>query len=159
MNLLTLFIILNIVNVIIQTVKSIATIKCGKYMAAFVNAVAYGLYTVVVVYTVCELPLWVKVLVVAAANLVGVFVVKLIEEKSRKDKLWKIETTFLHKENFIHNLKIWAEINHVAFNYIDIDKYYIVNFYCPTQKDSATVKEFIHRFNGKYFVSESKVLM
>ena len=37
MNLLTLFIILNIVNVIIQTVKSIATIKCGKYMAAFVN--------------------------------------------------------------------------------------------------------------------------
>ena len=49
MNLLTLFIILNIVNVIIQTVKSIATIKCGKYMAAFVNAVAYGLYTVVVI--------------------------------------------------------------------------------------------------------------
>ena len=159
MNLLTLFIILNIVNVIIQTVKSIATIKCGKYMAAFVNAVAYGLYTVVVIYTVCDLPLWIKVLVVAAANLVGVFVVKLIEEKSRKDKLWKIETTFPHKENFIHNLKIWAEINHIAFNYIDIDKYYIVNFYCPTQKDSATVREFIQRFNGKYFVSESKVLM
>ena len=153
------FVVLNVVNVIIQTAKSIATIKCGKSVAALVNAVAYGLYTVVVVYTVCELPLWLKVVVVAISNLIGVFIVKWMEEKSRKDKLWKVEATFPHKENFIHNLKIWAEINHIAFNYIDIDKYYIVNFYCPTQKDSATVGEFIQRFNGKYFVSESKVLM
>ena len=40
MNLLTTFILLNIANVIIQTVKSIATIKCGKTAAAVVNAVA-----------------------------------------------------------------------------------------------------------------------
>lgn len=83
------FVILNIVNVIIQTVKSLATVKCGKTIASIVNAVAYGLYTVVVVYTVCDLPLWLKVVVVGLANLVGVFVVKLVEEKSRKDKLWK----------------------------------------------------------------------
>ena len=56
--LLIIFIALNIVNVIIQTVKSLATVKCGKTVAAVVNAVAYGLYTVVVVYTVCDLPLW-----------------------------------------------------------------------------------------------------
>ena len=48
------FVILNIVNVIIQTVKSLATVKCGKTVASIVNAVAYGLYTVVVVYTVCD---------------------------------------------------------------------------------------------------------
>ena len=77
MNLIIIFVLLNIANVIIQTVKSIATIKCGKTMAAIVNAVAYGLYTVVVVYTVCDLPLWFKVVVVAVANLIGVFVVKL----------------------------------------------------------------------------------
>ena len=79
MKLLILFIVLNVANVIIQTVKSIATIKCGKTVAALVNAVAYGLYTVVVVYTVCDLNLWVKVLVVAVANLIGVYVVKWIE--------------------------------------------------------------------------------
>ena len=39
--LLIIFIVLNVVNVIIQTVKSIATIKCGKTMAALVNAIAY----------------------------------------------------------------------------------------------------------------------
>ena len=88
-----IFVILNIVNVIIQTIKSIATVKCGKGMAAFVNAVAYGLYTVVVVYMVCDLPLWLKVVVIAICNLIGVFFVKWGEEKARKDKLWKIEAT------------------------------------------------------------------
>ena len=76
MSLLWTFIILNVVNVIIQTVKSIATVKCGKGMAAIVNAVAYGLYTVVLVYTVCELPLGLKAAIVALCNLVGVWVVK-----------------------------------------------------------------------------------
>lgn len=157
-NLLIIFIVLNILNVIIQTVKSIATVKCGKTTAAIVNAAAYGLYTIVTVYMMCELDLWLKAAIVAACNLVGVYVVKLLEEKARKDKLWKVEATFPHKENFIHNLKVWAEINHIALNYIDIDKYYVVNFYCPTQKESVIVKEFVDKFNGKYFVSESKTL-
>lgn len=158
MKLLILFIVMNIVNVVIQTIKSIATIKCGKTAAAIVNAVAYGLYTYIVVLTMCDLPLLAKCLIVAGANFVGVWVVKYFEEKARKDKLWKVEATFSHKENFIHNLKVWAEINHIALNYIDIDKYYVVNFYCPTQKESIIVKEFVDRFNGKYFVSESKTL-
>ena len=79
-NLLFTFIILNIINVIIQTIKSIATVKCKKTIAAIVNAVAYGLYTVVVVYTVCDLPLICKVAVVALCNLIGVFFVKWLEE-------------------------------------------------------------------------------
>ncbi len=158
MKLFILFVVMNIINVIIQTIKSIATIKCGKVAAAIVNAVAYGLYTYIVVLTMCDLPLLAKCLIVAAANFIGVYVVKLIEEKARKDKLWKVEATFLHNENFIHNLKVWAEINHINYNYIDIDKYYVVNFYCATQKESSIVREFIIRFNGKYFVSESKTL-
>ena len=85
LNLLIIFIILNILNVIIQTVKSIATVKCGKAVAAITNAVAYGLYTVVVVYTMCDLPLTYKAIIVAVCNLIGVYVVKYFEEKSQKE--------------------------------------------------------------------------
>lgn len=155
--LLTLFIILNVVNVIIQTVKSIATIKCGKTMAAIVNAIAYGLYTVVVVYTVCELPLWLKVVVVGGANLVGVYLVKLFEEKGRKDKLWKVEATVYepYTESLHNDLKN-AELPH---NYIEeIGKYTIFNVYCETQEDSRKAKEILDYHKAKYFVSESKVL-
>ena len=84
--LLMLFIALNIVNVVVQTVKSICTVKSGKVVAALVNAGAYGLYTIVVVYMLCDLPLMWKAGIIAACNLVGVFFVKLIEEKSRKDR-------------------------------------------------------------------------
>lgn len=156
---LWVFIILNVMNVIIQTVKSIVTVNGGKMSAAIINAVTYAIYTVVVVFMTAEgLGILWKAIIIGIANFGGVYVVKLIEEKGRKDKLWRIEATFAHKENFIHNLKVWAEINHIAINYIDIEKYYIVNFYAPTQKESAVIKEFVTRFNGKYFVSESKTL-
>ena len=115
--LLIVFIVLNIVNVIIQTVKSIATIKCGKGMASVVNAIAYGLYTVVVVYTVCDLPLWLKVVVVGLCNLVGVFCVKWGEEKARKDKLWEVRATVYepYTESLHHDLEN-ADIPHMCGN-------------------------------------------
>ena len=152
-NLLITFIILNIANVIIQTVKSIATIKCGKTMAALVNAIAYGLYTVVVVYTVCDLPLWFKVIVVGVANLIGVFFVKWGEEKARKDKLWKIEATF--DKEYLEEIHNSTGISH---SYIDIGNHVIFNFYAENQRQSLIVKDIIQKYNGKYFVSESKTL-
>ena len=156
MELLILFIVMNVLNVIIQTIKSICTIKCGKAVAAIVNAVAYGLYTYIVVLTMCDLPLFAKCLIVAGANFVGVFVVKLIEEKARKDKLWKVEMT-VPKKHF-EEVCAALRIAKVPYNYVDIEKYVLVNCYCATQKDSANIKEFMKNYDVKYFVSESKTL-
>lgn len=156
-NLFWIFVVLNVVNVVIQTVKSIATIKCGKLTAAVVNAVAYGLYTIVLVYTVCELDLWLKAVVVAAANLIGVYVVKVLEEKARKDKLWKIEATILRGyTQELHSLLDRVDIPH---NYLEnVGKYTLFNIYCETQKESALAKELLNKYKAKYFVSESKTL-
>ena len=155
--LLLTFIILNILNVIIQTVKSIATVKCGKTAAAVINAVAYGLYTIVTVYMMCELELWLKALIVALANLVGVYVVKLLEEKARKDKLWRVESTVekCYRDE-LHETLLQIDISH---NYIDnVGRYAVFNIYCPTQKESAIVKEILSKYNAKYFVTETKNL-
>ena len=156
MKLLIIFIVLNIANVIIQTVKSIATVKCGKAVAAIINAVAYGLYTIVTVYLMCELDLYLKAGIVALCNLVGVYVVKLIEEKARKDKLWKVEATVYpnHAEWLISRL---SEQN-LPFNYIDVEKYVIFNIYCATQAESSTARALLEVSNAKYFVSETKTL-
>ena len=155
MNLLVTFVIFNILNVIIQTVKSIATIKCNKWVASLVNAVAYGLYTYIVVLTVCELSLWVKMLVVALANLVGVFVVKLIEEKSRKDKLWLVKIT-IPKEHF-EKAKYWLKTWEIPYSYVDIEKYVVFDTYCATQKDTELAVKVCDMFNGKKFATESKI--
>lgn len=157
MKLLTLFVVMNILNVIIQTVKSIATIKCGKTVAALINALAYGLYTYIIVLTNCDLPLLAKCLIVAGANFVGVFVVKFFEEKARKDKLWKVEATvpFERYESLDYDLT-----NHfIEHNYILLgEKYAVFNIYCPTQEQSKFAKKILDGHKAKYFVSESKSL-
>lgn len=156
-NLFWIFVILNVVNVVIQTVKSIATIKCGRVPAAVINAVAYGLYTIVVVYTVCELPLWLKATVVAVANLVGVYIVKLLEEKKRKDKLWKVEATIPHTHT--DQLHYELKVRGIPHNFIeDVGQYTVFNIYCETQKESAIAKVVLDQYQAKYFVSESKTL-
>lgn len=155
--LLLVFIILNIANVIIQTVKSIATVKCGKATAAIVNAVAYGLYTIVTVYLMCELDLYLKAGIVALCNLVGVYVVKLIEEKARKDKLWKIEATVF--DPYTKSLHCDLTAEEIPCNYIPkIGKWSVFNIYCENKAQSQKAKEILDKYEAKYFVSESKVL-
>lgn len=158
--LLLLFIVLSILNVLIQTAKSIATIKCGKTVAAIVNAVAYGLYTIVIVYTNCELDLWLKAGITAAANLVGVYVVKWMEEKARADRLWKVEATV--RGEVIDALADDLDAEEISHNFVetsvDNNNYIIVNCYCHNQIESQVVKLLLNRYGAKWFVSETKIL-
>lgn len=154
---LIVFIVLNVLNVIIQTVKSIATIKCGAWVAASINALAYGLYTVVVVYMNADgLGLLWKAVIIGLANLIGVYVVKTVEIKSRKDKLWKIEGTVLRTK--ISRLDSELDNAQIPHNYVIAGKYGIFNCYCATQKESTIVKTSFDKYGAKYFATESKVL-
>jgi uncharacterized protein YebE (UPF0316 family) len=158
MKVLLIFIVLNIVNVIIQTTKSIATIKCGKTVSAVVNAIAYGLYTIVIVYTMCDLPLYLKAVIVGVCNLVGVYIVKYLEEKKRKTKIWKIEVAIpcIYEQECNEFLKN-ANISYNMFA-TNKDNYDIFNIYSYTEKESKAVKTLVERYGAKYFVTESKAL-
>ena len=154
---LMVFIVLNVLNVIIQTIKSIATIKCGAISAAAINGLAYGLYTIVVVYMNADgLGLLWKAVIICLANLLGVYVVKVIEEKKRKDRLWKVEATV--KRTFTSGLDGVLNRDGIPHNYIIVGNYTVFNCYCATQKESRAVKDTLKLFNAKYFVSESKTL-
>lgn len=157
MKLLILFIVMNILNVIIQTIKSIATIKCGKTVAALINALAYGLYTYIIVLTNCDLPLLAKCLIVASANFIGVWVVKFIEEKARKDKLWKVEATVPIAN--VGELSTVLEEYNLPYNCFKTSgEHRIFNIYCATQEQSKFAKLALDGHFAKYFVSESKTL-
>ena len=156
MNLLIMFIVLSIVNVILQTVKSICTVKCGKGVAALVNAIAFGLYTVVIVYTNADFPLWEKVLITSLVNLVGVYIVKLIEEKMRKDKLWLVKITIPNEKSE----KVFQELekNNISYSKISLDKYNVFDCYCNTQVETQIVTNICKVNNGKMFASENKLI-
>lgn len=151
---IVIFIIFNILNVIIQTIKSIVTIKSGKFTASIISAIAYGLYTYIVILTADDgVSLWFKILTVAIANLIGVFIVKLIEEKTRKDKLWKVELTV--PTQYVKVIDI--QLKDIPHSYIIIsDKHTLFNFYCATKQDSSKVKSITKQYDARYFITESK---
>ena len=157
MKLLLLFTLLTIVNVVFSTIKSIVTIKSGKGIASLISALYYGYYNIVLIYTVADFPLWQKVAVTFFCNLVGVWVVKYGEEKAKKDKLWKVEATVPKTENWKQLVKSLKNCR-VPCNYVDIDKYVLINCYCANQIQSKAVRDLLNTYKAKYFVSESKNL-
>lgn len=156
MRLLLFFIALNVINVILQTIKSLLTNKGGKWSAAIGNAVAYGVYTVLLVYMTCQLSLWAKVFIVGGCNLVGVYVVKFAEEKMQKDKLWKVELTV----NKLDQTALFRELKDqgISFNTCIINKWAIFNCFCQTKAESHIVRETAKKYDAKFFASEAKIL-
>jgi hypothetical protein len=156
MNTILLFALCTAVNVILSTIKSILTVKGGKLSASFINALTYGFYSYVIVLTSADgMPIWLKMAITAICNFVGVYLVKWIEEKARKDKLWKVELTVPTR----YTNTIDFDLHDVPHSYIELsDKHTLFNFYCATQKESAKVKAIANQYEAKYFVAESKNL-
>ena len=154
MNTILLFALCTAVNVILSTIKSILTVKGGKFSASFINAITYGFYSYVIVLTSADgMPIWLKMAITAICNFVGVYLVKWIEEKARKDKLWKVELTVPTR----YTNTIDFDLHDVPHSYIELsDKHTLFNFYCATQKESAKVKAIANQYEAKYFVAESK---
>lgn len=157
MKFLLTFIILSTINVVFSTVRSITTIKSGKAIASLISGGYFAFYNIMLIYTVADFPMWEKCVITFVCNVLGVWIVKWIEEKMRKDKLWKVEVTVPNEE--VERLLsdcLYMNIEH--YNYIDAYQYKVFNFYCATQKESMMVKELLKNYKVKYFVTESKVL-
>lgn len=156
MNTILLFALCTAVNVILSTIKSILTVNGGKVSASLINAITYGFYSYVIVLTSADgMPIWLKMAITAVCNFIGVYFVKWIEEKARKDRLWKVELTVPTK----YTNTIDFDLHDVPHSYIELsDKHTLFNFYCATQKESAKVKAIANQYEAKYFVAESKNL-
>jgi uncharacterized protein YebE (UPF0316 family) len=152
-----IFVLINILNVILSTIKSIATVKCGKIGAAIANAISHGVYAIVVVFTSTDgLGIVWKALVIAGANLFGVYIVKYLEEKNRKEKLWKIEATV--DNEFVDSVHKKLKDEKIPHSYIVIGEssYTLFNTYCKTKEESRVAKNILTYYRAKYFISESK---
>ena len=157
MKFLLTFIILSTINVVFSTIRSITTIKSGTAVASLISGGYYAFYNIMLIYTVADFPMWEKCVITFVCNVLGVWIVKWIEEKMRKDKLWKVEVTVQNEE--VERLLadcLYMNIEHC--NYIDAYQYKVFNFYCATQKESMMIKELLKNYKVKYFVTESKVL-
>ena len=87
-----LFIILQVVNVILSTIKSIVMIRGNKWATIIANTIYFGIYTAVIKQVASIDNIWLLIGVTMAANFIGTWVGLNITEKMRKADLWTIKT-------------------------------------------------------------------
>lgn len=154
-----IFIILSILNVIGSTIRSLLTINSNKYVASLSSALYFAFYTIVIVYMVADFPLWIKCLITFICNLIGVFIVKLIEEKKKPVKLWKVEIALPEsgKRCTIESYEKWFNEQKISCNYSKIGQWYIFNCYCDTKQQVDYLIGVCRAENGKISAYENKI--
>ena len=160
MNAILLFTIATIINICLSTIRSLCTIKGGKMISAITNAVCYGFYPLIVMLTAKDtVSIITNMVITAIANFVCVYVIKMVEEKARKDKMWKVEMAIPNEfaDEVIERLKSTG--NWIPFNYNYLGKWCIFNCYCDTQDQTKFAKDLAKEFNGKISAYESKSLI
>lgn len=157
MNTFLLFVICTFANVILSTIKSLMTIKGGKVKAAIWNALSFGLYSYIVIMTAnAPITTLEKILITIGCNLIGVYSIKLLEEKMRKDRLWKIEMTVnISNADNLHKALTDAKISN---SYILAGKHAVFSCYCDTKKETDTTLAIGAQFGAKTFATETKLV-
>ena len=156
MNAIIFFALMTVINVTLSTIRSLCTIKGGKWLSAITNAVCYGFYPLIVMLTAKDtVTIWVNMIITAVANFVCVWLIKLIEEKARKDKMWKVEVAIPNKYgNALH-----FDLRGLPHNYIEVGSWVMFNCYCMTQADTKMVVDLAKQYEGKISAYESKSLI
>lgn len=153
MEFIIVFIALSIINVVFSTIRSITTIKSGKFVASLISGGYFAFYNIMLLYTVMDFPMWQKCAITFGCNVIGVWIVKYLEEKMRKDKLWKVDATFY---SIVKN-EVSAALTskNIPFVYNEYGKHTMFTIFCETQKESEKVAEIVRKYQGRYFVSEN----
>lgn len=155
MNAILIFIGATIVNVTLSTIRSLCTINGGKWVSAITNAICYGFYPLIVMLTAKgTVGIIVNMCITAVVNFACVWVIKFVEEKAKKDKLWKIEVAIptVKTVEFHHLLD-------VPHNYLQVGEWTMFNCYCESQADTQKVVDLAKQYNGKISAYESKAVM
>lgn len=141
METILIFFGLSLVNVVLQTLKSIFTIRASKMVAALTTAIAFGFYTVVI-KQLSDFDLVIAVVVTVVANLIGVYLSIVITEKLKKDDLWKI-TAVLSQGN-VAVLEIRLKYHKIGFTSENLNNGKMkFDIYAYTQNESAIVKNIL----------------
>ena len=161
MKILILYLMLQITNVILATIKSIVTIKGSKLSAALMNALSYSVNIIVVIYTVMDFSIWIKILITAITNFAGTYLGVYITEKLRKDRLWEIKATVITVNDYINiknALKTQPDIKYNSMT-LDDNEGYLFYVYTKNKQQSKIVRDILWQNNAYTVADEPTVTL
>lgn len=152
---MVLFVILNLINVILGTMRSILTVKASPTVAMLINTISYTFYAGIVKMTSGQ-SMAIVLITTALTNIIGVYIAKWLVSLKHKDKLWVVDVTTkkLNRYNLANDLSIFK----IQFSVFNINNSNLVNFriYSYTQLDSKRIKRILGRYDVKYNITETK---
>lgn len=158
MNAILIFAIATVINVTLSTIRSLCTINGGKWLSAITNAVCYGFYPLIVMLTAKDtVSIVVNMAITAVANFVCVWLIKYVEEKSRKDKMWKVEMAIPKEEKDL--VCGMLDRKGIPYNYVAVGSWVMFNCYCDHQEDTKLCVDTAKHLQGKISAYESKSLL
>jgi uncharacterized protein YebE (UPF0316 family) len=158
---IVVFTICQLINVALNTVKTIIMHKEEKISSAIINAITYGFYAIIVVMTASALDLWITIIISAVTNLIGVYGSMWVLERFKHDSLWEIVATVQNTEmdNYKQFLNLIFTREHISFNCMETNMKgeYVYHIYSESQKQSEIIKKALSGTNAKYIVHEERV--
>ena len=158
---IVVFTVCQLINVGLNTAKTIIMHKEEKISSSVINAVTYGFYAIIVVMTASALPLWITIVISALTNLFGVYGSMWLLDRFKKDSLWEIVATVQNTEmdNYKQFLNLIFTREQISFNCMETNMKgeYGYHIYSENQKQSEIVKKALSGTNAKYIVHEEKV--
>lgn len=154
---ISIFFGLQLVNVILSTIRSIVTVKANKHISALINAVSYTFYNGIVKLLTAQ-DMSVILATTFITNIIGVYLANFILDRLRKDKLWVFNATFKSEHiNITTVTKMFSDAK-VKFVYNEVvpQKLYTMQIFSYTQNESEMVKEILENFEVKYYITETK---
>ena len=150
-----LFIILQVINVILSTVKSIVLIKGHKWGTVVANTIYFGVYTAVLKQLTAIDDIFMLVVITMAANFIGTWIGIEVTEKLRKADLWTINTVV--KAEYLKDYK--KALNEANIKYISYqttwDECSAVDIFSESRAESKTIKKILDQFKVKYSIHAS----
>lgn len=150
------FLFVQLINVVLNTFKTIITARGTVLPAATINAVTFGFYTLVVALTADMSNIWVNMAITVIANFFGVCFSFWLLKKLQKDKLWEIVAT-VNEQVYFRVRNAFKEEN-IPFTMVrDNANHYVFNIYSANQKQSVKIKEILQKYKAKYIVHQEEV--
>ena len=146
------FIIVQFINVIISTFKTVLTIKGNKLTASIINSVSYT-FGAVITKLITQQSFEVVIIVTFFANLIGVFIAKWILEKREPVRLWVYQVTVKDNElEKIENQLLKRNIKYTAMKALNDRN--SISVYSYSKLESRIVKDILEQQH--YTVLESR---
>lgn len=138
------------INVIVSTIKSVATIKSSPSIAAAINAISYTISAIITKF-ITQQSFEIVIVVTLITNLIGVFIGRLLTDRLQKEKLWVYNCRLKCTQQEMINLK--QELNKYnidcIYTEIALNTKYKCEIDAHSKNDSMIIKEILKPYKPK----------